>query len=124
LPAVYTGEKMRPYREWLTDQSYEATGGLAGSFVSNNIEDYYNTPEELGYGGFIKFDHDFIGADALKAKADQPKRKKVTFAWNKEDVTRAFASMFEPGQEHFKYIDLPLSNYASASYDKIMHGSK
>ena len=33
--------------------------------------------------------------------------------------------MFEPGQEMYKFIDLPLSNYASASYDKItLHGEK
>jgi vanillate/3-O-methylgallate O-demethylase len=32
--------------------------------------------------------------------------------------------MFEPGQEHYKYIDLPLSNYASASFDKISQNGK
>ncbi len=45
---------------------YEATGTLAGSFVSDDIEDYYLTPWELGYGNFVKFDHDFIGRDALE----------------------------------------------------------
>ena len=32
--------------------------------------------------------------------------------------------MFEPGGEHYKYIDLPLSNYGSSSYDKVMKGGK
>ena len=32
--------------------------------------------------------------------------------------------MFEPGGTNYKYIDLPLSNYASASYDKIEHEGK
>ena len=41
LPAVYTGAKMKAYREWLPAASYEATGSLGGSFVSKNIEDYY-----------------------------------------------------------------------------------
>ena len=45
---------------------YEATNALAGSFVSDNIEDYYLNPWELGYGRFVKFDHDFIGRDALE----------------------------------------------------------
>jgi vanillate/3-O-methylgallate O-demethylase len=31
--------------------------------------------------------------------------------------------MLEPGI-HYKYIDLPLSNYTSASYDKIVKGGK
>jgi vanillate/3-O-methylgallate O-demethylase len=120
LPAVYTGAKMKTYREWLPVTSYEATGSLGGSFYSNNIEDYYLTPYALGYGPFVKFDHDFIGREALERIADGPHRKKVTFAWNAEDVTEVFASMFVPGGENYKYIDLPLSNYASASYDKVM----
>ncbi len=66
LPAVYTGEKMKAYREWLPANGYEATGSIAGSFVSNNIEDYYLTPYALGYGPFVKFDHDFVGREALR----------------------------------------------------------
>jgi vanillate/3-O-methylgallate O-demethylase len=121
LPAVYTDERMKSYREWLPASSYEATGGLAGSFASKNIEDYYVTPYEIGYGPFVKFDHDFIGREALEKIADKPHRRKVTFAWNGEDVTKVFASMFGgvAGGESYKYIDLPLSNYASASFDKI-----
>jgi vanillate/3-O-methylgallate O-demethylase len=123
LPAVYTGEKMKAYRQWLPVTSYESTGSLGGSFESNNIEDYYMSPYALGYGPFVKFDHDFIGREALEKMAATPQRKKVTFAWNAEDVARVFASMFEHG-ELYKYIDLPLSNYASASYDKVMRGGK
>jgi vanillate/3-O-methylgallate O-demethylase len=124
LPAVYTGEKMKAYRQWLPASSYEGTGSLAGSFVSDNIEDYYMTPYELGYGPFVKFDHDFIGREALEKIADKPHRKKVTFAWNGDDVTKIFQSMFTPGVERYKYIDLPLSNYGSASYDKMLKGGK
>ena len=119
LPAVYTDERMKPYRQWLTDKSYEATGSLSGSFVSDNIEDYYVTPYEIGYGPFVKFDHDFIGREALEKIADKPHRRKVTFAWNPDDVAKVFRSMLEPGAEHYKYIDLPLSNYGSASFDQV-----
>lgn len=119
LPAVYTGEKMKAYRQWLPAASYEGTGSIGGSFDSTNIEDYYVNPFEMGYGGFVKFDHDFIGREALEKVASQPQRKKVTFAWNKEDVKKVFDSLFETG-DHYKYIDLPLSNYTSASYDKIL----
>jgi vanillate/3-O-methylgallate O-demethylase len=125
LPAVYTGDKrMQAYREWLPATSYEATGSLGGSFASNNIEDYYTTPYELGYGSFVKFDHDFIGREALEKMHNKTHRKKVTFAWNADDVGRIFRSQFEPGAEPYKYIDLPLSNYASASYDRIEAGGK
>jgi vanillate/3-O-methylgallate O-demethylase len=124
LPAVYTDDRMKSYREWLPAASYEGTGSIGGSFNSNNIEDYYMTPYELGYGPFVKFDHDFIGREALEKIADKPQRRKVTFAWNAEDVVKDFKSMFEPGKEHYKYIDLPLSNYTSASYDRVHVGGK
>jgi vanillate/3-O-methylgallate O-demethylase len=123
LPAIYTGEKMKPYRQWLPANSYEATGSLGGSFDSNSVEDYYMTPYALGYGPFVKFDHDFVGREALERMAGQPQRKKVTFAWDQEDVVKGWASMLEAG-EVYKYIDLPLSNYASASYDRVMSGGK
>ena len=124
LPAVYTGEKMKTYREWLPGTGYEATGSLGGSFVSKNIEDYYTTPYELGYGVMVKFDHDFIGREALEKRSKEPHRKKVTFVWNGEDVARIMATQVQPGAERYKYIELPLSNYASSNYDAIVKGGK
>jgi vanillate/3-O-methylgallate O-demethylase len=122
IPAVYTGERMKAYREWLPATNYEATGSIGGSFVSDDIEDYYLTPHALGYGFYIKFDHDFIGRDALEEMSERPQRKKVTFEWNPDDVTRVFRSLFDPEGENYKYIDLPLSNYTSATYDAVKRG--
>ena len=124
LPAVYTGPKMKAYREWLAPSRYEVAGSLGGSFVSDNIEDYYVTPSEIGYGPFIKFDHDFIGREALETMNTEARRKKVTFAWNGEDVAKVYASMFDEDGEASKYIELPLSNYASSMYDRIEMGGK
>jgi vanillate/3-O-methylgallate O-demethylase len=124
VPAIYTGERMKPYRQWLPGTSYEANASLGGSFASDNIEDYYTTPYELGYESFTKFDHDFIGREALQTMQGKVHRKKVTFAWNNEDVNKVFASMFAPPSENYKFIDLPLSNYASSSFDTIMSGGK
>lgn len=121
LPAVYTDERMKAYREWLPANSYEATGSIAGSFVSGDIEDYYTTPYELGYGPFVKFDHDFIGADDLKNNfAGQPHRRKVTFAWHAEDMAKIYASLFQPGMDVYKFFDLPIANYGSSSFDKVV----
>ena len=96
LPAVYTGDKMKAYREWLPGSGYEATCSIGGSFVSNNIEDYYMTPYELGYGTFVKFDHDFIGRTALENMSGKTRRKKVKFVWNKAGCREGLASMLEP----------------------------
>lgn len=124
LPAVYTGDAMKKYREWLPANGYEGTASIGGSFVSHDIEDYYLTPFALGYGPFIRFDHEFIGREALERQAGNPHRKKVTFAWNAPDVLKIFASLLEPGQQNYKYLDFPNSNYASATYDSVTMGGK
>jgi vanillate/3-O-methylgallate O-demethylase len=122
LPAVFTGDNMKAYREWLPANGYEATGSLGGSFYSNDISDYYLTPWELGYGGFIKYDHDFTGRAALEAMPE-PTRRKVTLAWNGEDVARAMGTLFQK-ENRAKYIDLPLSNYSTWPNDKLTKDGK
>jgi vanillate/3-O-methylgallate O-demethylase len=120
LPAVFSGDELKAYREWLPGNGYEATGSLGGSFYSDDIEDYYLTPWDLGYGGFVKYDHDFIGREALEAM-EEPRRRKVTLAWNGEDVARAVGTLFEKG-DPAKYIDVPLSNYSTWPNDRLMAG--
>jgi vanillate/3-O-methylgallate O-demethylase len=119
LPAVYTSEELRPYREWLGPDSYEATNALAGSFVSDRIEDYYLNPWELGYGSFVKFDHDFVGRDALAAIDPQTQRRKVTLAWNAEDVATLLASPVDPNGPGYQFFDLPNANYGSSNFDTV-----
>ncbi len=123
LPAVYTGEKMKKYREWLPAKSYEAMGGIGGSFVSDNIEDYYVSPYDIGYGPFVKFDHDFIGADALKRMEKEQTRRKVTLAWNDDDVRKIMGSVVGTGTP-YKYFEQPLANYASSNYDSVTANGK
>ena len=123
LPAVFTGDEMKAYREWLPGDGYEATGSLGGSFYSDDIADYYTTPHDLGYWPFVKFDHDFVGREALEAMADEPRRRKVTLAWNGEDVARAMGTLFERGDAG-KYINLPLSNYSTWPNDRLMAGDR
>ena len=126
LPGIYTGDGMlADYRDWLGADSYEAAGAIGGSFVSDNIEDYYVNPFELGYGFYIGWKKDdFIGKDALAAMKDAPSnRKKVTFEWNKEDVLKVIASAFEEGTP-YKWIDFPQPNYASSTADMVMSGDK
>jgi vanillate/3-O-methylgallate O-demethylase len=122
LPAIYTGDKLADYRKWLGADSYEATGSIGGSFVGEKIEDYYLNPWELGYGPFVKFDHDFHGADALKEVAERKdeQRKKVTLEWNADDMKKIVGSMFDPEGEQYKFFDLPLANYANSNYDKVV----
>lgn len=120
LPAIYAGERLKSYRQWLSGQSYEAMASLGGSFYSEAITDYYLTPYDLGYGPIVNFDHDFIGRGSLETMPAQPKRKKVTLVWNADDFARVFSSLCQAERAITKYIDLPLANYATLPYDKVL----
>ncbi|HLF09631.1 MAG TPA: aminomethyl transferase family protein, partial [Gammaproteobacteria bacterium] len=124
LPAIYTGEELKQYRQWLDGNSYEAMASLGGSFYSDDITDYYLTPDDLGYGYIVKFDHHFVGREALEKTAGNPRRKKVTLVWNGDDVTRAFGTLFHAGGQMSKYIDLPLANYSTLPYDEVLKGTE
>ncbi|HWH25097.1 MAG TPA: aminomethyl transferase family protein [Pseudolysinimonas sp.] len=118
LPAVYAGDSMRPYREYLPAQGFEGLNSLAGSFVSKNVEDYFLTPWDLGYGGFVKFDHDFIGRDALEKIDPSAQRRKVTLAFNSDDLTKIYASQFT--DDPFLGFEQPLANYGAWQYDTVL----
>ncbi len=119
IPAIYSGDKMKSYREWLSADGFEANASLGGSFVSENIEDYYLTPWDLGYGHIVQFDHDFIGREALEKLKDEPHRKKVTLSWNNDDVIRVFSTLFQTG-DRAKFLDIPASHYATLPYDMVL----
>jgi syringate O-demethylase len=123
LPAIYTGEKMKAYRQWLPADCYEARASIGGSFASSNIEDYYLTPWDLGYGPHVKFDHDFIGREALEAKAKGPHRHKVTLAIDNEDVMRVLASQYTKGPRA-KFIEFPSAVYSMHPFDKVTKNGK
>ncbi|GAA1127596.1 aminomethyl transferase family protein [Citricoccus alkalitolerans] len=121
LPAIYTDERLADYRRWLDMNAYETISPLGGSFRSENIEDYYLTPQELDYGRIIAFDHDFIGREALEKRAAAGAggdRRKVTLVWNGDDVAKAYGSMFQEGPGA-KFINLPMALYDTFHYDRV-----
>lgn len=115
LPAIFTGARAEAYLEWLPANRI---GSLAGSFDSDNIEDYYLTPYDLGYGRTVKFDHDFVGRDALERLAEQPQRVKVTLVWNADDVAAIQRSQYEPGTPA-KFIEFPKARYGVYQVDRV-----
>jgi len=126
LPGIYSGDGMlKDYRDWLGADHYEAVGSLGGSLVSDNIEDYYVSPFELGYDFYIGWKKDdFIGKAALEAMRDAGnQRKKVTIEWNRDDVMKVMMSSFEPGLA-YKWIDFPNHNYSSSNADELLKDGK
>jgi glycine cleavage system aminomethyltransferase T len=95
VPAIYTSPDLAGYRKHLGLYSFEGQNPLYGSFFSEDIEDYYASPYELGYGRSISFGHDFIGRDSLLKARDTVRRTKVTLVFDPADAALAIA----PGQE-------------------------
>ncbi|UQN30434.1 aminomethyl transferase family protein [Brachybacterium kimchii] len=115
LAAIFTGERMEEYLRWLPASRM---GSIAGSFASENIEDYYNTPYDIGYGRTVKFDHDFIGRAALERIAQAPPRTKVSLVWDPEDLAAAQRSLYEPGIPA-KYVEFPKARYGLFQVDAV-----
>ena len=82
LPGIFTGEKVRGFREWLR---VDNLGALGGSLLYDDIEDYYLTPYDLGYDKLVSFGHDFVGREALAKVSANPPRTKVSLVWNPSD---------------------------------------
>ncbi|MCX6502884.1 MAG: aminomethyl transferase family protein [Microbacterium sp.] len=120
LPAIFTGERTAEYLAWLPANRL---GSLAGSFASDDIEDYYLTPADLGYGRTVAFDHDFIGREALESRAAEGARHKVTLVWEPADVAAAQRSLYEPGTPA-KYLDFPKARYGVYQVDRVEAGDR
>lgn len=120
IPAIFTGRAASDYLAWLPAARL---GSLAGSFDSDDIEEYYLTPYDLGYGRSVAFDHDFIGREALEKIAVAPERVKVTLVWNPEDVAAAQRSLLEEGVPA-KYIDFPKARYGQYQMDRVLLGDR
>jgi vanillate/3-O-methylgallate O-demethylase len=118
LSGIYTGDALKDYREWLPASSWEANTQIGGSYVSPDIEDYYVTPFDLGYEHMVKFDHDFIGREALERLDRTKTRQRVTLVWNHDDVVRTYASQFGNGPR-FKAIEFPVAHYGYPHFDQV-----
>jgi len=118
FPAIFTSPSLQKYREWLPEDTWEAGAQLGGSFVSENIEDYYVTPWDLGSSKLIKFNHDFVGRGALEKMAEGKPRHRRSLIWNKDDVAMIFRSLMEPAPA-CKMMRLPYAAYAYQMYDAV-----
>lgn len=119
FPAIYAGEAMRPYREWLPALTYDGLASLGGSFVGNRIEDYCFSPWDLDYGRLIRFDHDFVGRAALEKMSDGPHRRKVSLVVDPDDAAAVYRSQMGEGPKG-KAMEEPSAHYAAYPFDAVL----
>lgn len=119
LPAIYSGEDMRAYREWLPATSFDGIAALGGSYVTDNIEDYYFTPWEIDYGRLIRYDHDFVGRGALEQLETTQHRKKVSLVIHPDDAAAVYRSQMTVG-DNGKAMEVPTAHYSAYPYDTVL----
>ncbi|WP_109773776.1 aminomethyltransferase family protein [Quadrisphaera granulorum] len=118
FPAVFSDHPlMAEYRAWLPAAK---VGSVGGSFTADDVTAYSLDPYEVGYGRSVKFDHEFIGREALERRAAETTRTKVTLVWDAADVADAIGSLFRPGPGA-KHVELPKARYATHHVDAVLH---
>jgi glycine cleavage system aminomethyltransferase T len=124
---------------------FESGEGLANWCLQNPQKSFYNlvrkmegsmgddagsrfvNPYDAGMGYLVKFNHDFIGREALEEIAKAPKRTCVTLEWNPDDVGKVYAAFITPGGESVDDISRPSSNdiaYCSSHGCMVYHQDK
>jgi vanillate/3-O-methylgallate O-demethylase len=93
---------------------------IAGSFESDDVRDWYRSPVELGWGSRIKFDHDFIGREALAKELANPRRRIVTLVWNADDVLDVHAALFRKGGPLIEFMEMPRESRGYMWTDKVL----
>ena len=125
LPAVFTGnsQMMKDFRAWAGADSYAGKCSIGGSYVPDSIEGYYLTPWDIGYGHIVKFDHEFVGREALERMKDQKHKVKVTLALDNEDVVRVISSALTKGSRA-KFFEFPSAVYSMHPFDTVKKDGK
>jgi glycine cleavage system aminomethyltransferase T len=123
FPGYLFGEGSADFRKWAGENSYGAKCSIGGSHIPASLEGYCLTPWDIGYGIMLKFDHEFIGKEALEKKAAGPHREKVTLALDDEDFLRVTSSYFA-AEGRAKYFEFPSAVYSMHPYDAVLVDGK
>lgn len=109
--------------EWIREHfdTYGLASTIVGSFESDDPADYMQTPVALGWTKSIKFDHEFVGRDALEREMAAPTRRRVTLEFDSDDVIDIYASLFGDG-EPYAFLDIPHAQRWVMHADKVIDG--
>ncbi len=124
VPAVYTGDKMKAYREWLPGTSYEANAGARRQL---RLQQHRGLLHDAVRTRLRRL-HQVRPRLHRRRRAEEDGRQEPPqegdLRLERQGCRPHPASVFAPPGENYKCIDLPLSNYASSSFDAVMSGGK
>lgn len=76
-----------------------------GSVDPADLRARFRSPLECDWAWMAKFDHEFVGREALEAEIASPKRKLVTLEFNPDDLAEVYRSQFT--DTPYKVIEFP-----------------
>lgn len=77
--------------------------------VIQEAEALHRSPVDFGWGGLMDKSRDFPGKSILMEEMANPKTKCVTLELNSEDCMQIMNSLFDPTQEPFEQMPLPVN---------------
>lgn len=104
---------------------YNMNRRLIGS-VGDDLEIRFKTPYDVGWGFLVKFNHDFIGRQALEKISQNQQTELVTLEWNPDDLGEIFASQFR-GRNVSPYDSMdgrPMDMYYNSGFSFVYHADK
>lgn len=78
---------------------------ISGSVEPDNWRARFRTPVEVDWLWMAKFNHEFIGREALEAEMANPRRKIVSLLLNVDDMTDVYRSQFS--DDPYKFMEMP-----------------
>lgn len=100
--------------------TYGLVSALRGSFESDDVNDYLQDPITLGWGKSIRFDHEFVGREALEVISADPPRRRVTLEFDPDDVVDVYVSQFREGDTYDQF-EIPHSPRWTFHADAVLH---
>ena len=122
VPALF-GEDEREFAQTFSENARDVYRMTDGSFEYSDISELYRTPVELGWKKYVKFDHGFVGREALEPEVSNPKRTIATLVWNEEDVADVYASLFRKDPP-YQYMEMPRNGLGCVFADKVLKEDK
>ncbi len=91
----------------------------------DNVEAFYVSPYDIGWGNVVNYGHDFVGKEAALAKKNSVHREMVTLEWNADDIADVFRSQFAGGTPYMPMDEVNdyfafLTVYAPQVADKVL----
>ncbi|MGI6229375.1 MAG: hypothetical protein ACOYJL_00530 [Tractidigestivibacter sp.] len=97
LPWFESGEGLAKWCMEHPGLSCNNMGRRLNGSVGDDLQTRFVTPYDTGLGFLVKFNHDFMGREALEKIAKNQTRNVCTLEWDPESVGKVFAAMNTAG---------------------------